>query len=438
MSQIDLNTLSASSGNDSWGWTDPEDGREYALIGLNNGTAFINISNPTEPVYLGKLPTHTDPSIWRDMKVYGNYVFVVSEAPGHGMQVFDLTRLRNVSDAPTTFTNDAHYDGFGRAHNIVINPEQHYAYAVGTKIDGVPSYNGGPHIIDISNPLEPVFAGSYSESGYTHDAQVVTYTGPDPDYAGREIFLGSNADEVVFIDVTDKSNPILISDISYTNVKYTHQGWLTEDQRYFFLGDELDERDIGNDTKTLIFDLEDIDNPVLHQDYFGPTQAIDHNGYIVGNTYYLSNYRAGLRMLDISGVGNEEINEVGFFDTYPENDNVGFNGVWSNYPYFESGNIVISDIDRGFFLIRKSGTLKTSHVENQDFNIFPNPASSYVNIVNTQEDIQKIEIFNLLGQKIFSKAYQDEKQIEINLEAFDSGLYLLKINNYFTRKLMIK
>jgi hypothetical protein len=143
-------------------------------------------------------------------------------------------------------------------------------------------------------------------------------------------------------------------------------------------------------------------------------------------------------MLDISGVGNEEINEVGFFDTYPENDNVGFNGVWSNYPYFESGNIVISDIDRGFFLIRKSGTLKTSHVENQDFNIFPNPASSYVNIVSTQEDIQKIEIFNLLGQKIFSKAYQDEKQIEINLEAFDSGLYLLKINNYFTRKLMIK
>jgi choice-of-anchor B domain-containing protein len=354
------------------------------------------------------------------------------------MQIFDLTRLRNVSNAPATFDEDKHYDGFGGAHNIVINPGQPYAYAVGTRIDGVPSFDGGPHIVDISDPLEPVFAGSYSGSFYTHDAQVVTYTGPDLDYAGREIFLGSNADEVVFVDVTDKSNPVLISDISYTNVEYTHQGWLTEDQRYFFLGDELDERRIGFKSKTLIFDLEDLDDPVLHHEYFGSTDAVDHNGYIKEDTFYLSNYRAGIRMLNISGVGDEEVNEVGFFDTYPENDAPEFNGVWSNYPFFESGNIVVSDIDRGFFLIRKSGTLETSDFEDQDFKIFPNPASSYVTVLNAEEDIQKIEIFNLLGQKIFSKAYQDEKQIQVNLEAFDSGLYLLKINSYFTRKLMIK
>jgi choice-of-anchor B domain-containing protein len=434
MSQIDLNTLSASSGNDSWGWTDPEDGKEYALMGLTNGTAFIDISSPTNPIYLGKLPTHTDASQWRDIKVYGNYAFVVSEAPGHGMQVFDLTRLRNVNNAPATFTNDAHYDGFGRAHNIVINPEQPYAYAVGTS-----TYNGGAHIVDISDPLNPDLAGGYSGSFYTHDAQVVTYNGPDLDYAGREIYLGSNEDEVVFVDVTDKSNPTLISDISYTNVSYTHQGWLTEDQRYFFLGDETDEINPGAiNTRTIIFDLEDLDNPVIHQEYFGPTDAIDHNGYIKGDIFYLSNYTAGIRIIDISGVGAEEINEVGFFDTYPESDGADFEGVWSNYPYFESGNIVVSDINRGFFLIRKSGTLETPDFQNQDFKIFPNPASSYVNIVNTQENIQKIEIFNLLGQKIFSEAYQDEKQIQINLDTYDSGMYLLKINNSFTRKLIIK
>jgi choice-of-anchor B domain-containing protein len=433
MSQIDLNALSASSGNDSWGWTDPQDGKEYAIMGLTNGTAFIDISDPILPVYLGKLPTHTQASSWRDIKVYGNYAFVVSEASGHGMQVFDLTRLRNVSNAPATFNNDAHYDGFGKAHNIVINPEQPYAYAVGTT-----TYNGGPHIVDISNPLNPELAGGYSGSFYTHDAQVVTYNGPDPDYAGKEIYLGSNEDEVVFVDVTDKSNPVLISDISYTNVGYTHQGWLTEDQRYFFLGDETDEIGFGFNTKTIIFDLVDLDNPIIQQEYFGPTEAIDHNGYIKGDIFYLSNYRAGIRIIDVSGVGAEEINEVGFFDTYPENDDPEFNGVWSNYPYFESGNIVVSDIDTGFFLIRKSGTLETSDFKDQDFKIFPNPASSYVNIVNTQKNIQKIEIFNLLGQKIFSKAYQDEKQIQINLDAYESGMYLLKINNSFTRKLIIK
>jgi choice-of-anchor B domain-containing protein len=434
MSQIDLNTLSASSGNDSWGWTDPEDGKEYALMGLDNGTAFIDISNPTQPVYLGKLPTHTQSSDWRDIKVYSDYAFIVSEASGHGMQVFDLTRLRNVSNAPATFTNDAHYDGFGSAHNIVINPEQPYAYAVGTS-----TYNGGAHIVDISDPLNPDLAGGYSGSFYTHDAQVVTYNGLDPDYAGREIYLGSNEDEVVFVDVTDKSNPVLISDISYTNVGYTHQGWLTEDQRYFFLGDETDEINPGGiNTRTIIFDLEDLDNPVIHQEYFGPTDAIDHNGYIKGDIFYLSNYTAGIRIIDISGVGAEEINEVGFFDTYPENDGTSFDGMWSNYPYFESGNIVISDINRGFFLIRQSGTLETPGFQNQEFKIFPNPASSYVQIQNTQENIQKIEIFNLLGQKIFSRDYQDEKQIQINLDTYDSGMYLLKINNSFTRKLIIK
>ena len=435
MSQIDLNALSANSGNDSWGWTDPQDGKEYAIMGLNNGTAFIDISNPTQPVYLGKLPTHTEDSSWKDMKVYGNYAFIVSEASGHGMQVFDLTRLRNVSNAPANFTNDAHYGGFDKAHNIVINPEQPYAYVVGTSTD-----EGGPHIVDISDPLNPELAGGYSGSQYTHDAQVVTYNGPDPDYAGREIFLGSNESEVVFVDVTDKSNPVLISDISYANsdASYTHQGWLTEDQRYFVLGDELDERDFGNDTKTIIFDLEDIDNPDLHQEYFGPTSAIDHNGYIKGDTFYLSNYTAGIRIVDISSVGANEVNEVGFFDTYPESNSVAFNGVWSNYPYFESGNIVVSDINRGFFLIRQSGALETSNFQNQEFKIFPNPASSYVNIQNTQENIQRIEIFNLLGQKIFFRDFKDEKQIQIDLDSYESGMYLLKINNSFTRKLIIK
>ena len=133
MGQITSGAMDASSANDSWGWTDPSSGIEYAIIALTNGTAFIDISDPLDPIYLGKLPTHTDPSTWRDVKVYNNHAFVVSEASGHGMQVFDLTRLRNVTNAPVTFTEDAHYDGFGSAHNIVINEDTGYAYPVGTQ-----------------------------------------------------------------------------------------------------------------------------------------------------------------------------------------------------------------------------------------------------------------------------------------------------------------
>jgi choice-of-anchor B domain-containing protein len=350
-SELSLSALNASGGNDSWGWTDPSNGKEYAIIALNNGTAFIDISNPTNPIYLGKLPTHTSNSGWRDVKTYNNHAFIVSEANGHGMQVFDLTRLRTVSSPPVTFNNDGHYGGFGRAHNIVINEDTGYAYAVGTS-----SYNGGPHFINIQNPTNPTAAGGYAMDDYSHDAQVVTYCGPDQDYIGREILIGSNENEVIIADITDKSNPVNISSISYTNVNYTHQGWFTEDQRYFIVGDELDEQSVGFNTRTLVFDFEDLDNPQSHMTYTGATPAIDHNGYVKGTNYYLANYRAGMRVLDISDIASGTIVEKGFFDSYPNNDNANFSGVWNVYPYFASGNIVISDMNRGFLLVKAQTT----------------------------------------------------------------------------------
>ena len=346
-SHFDLNTLNAGSGNDSWGWTDPATGKEYALMGLSNGTAFIDISNPTNPIYLGKLPTHTSNSSWRDIKTYNNHAFIVSEASGHGMQVFDLTRLRSVPNPPVTFNSDAHYNGFGRAHNLVINEDTGYAYAVGTS-----TFNGGPHFVNIQDPTNPTAAGGYSMDNYSHDAQVVTYCGPDKDYSGREILIGSNENEVIIADITDKSNPVNISSISYGNVEYTHQGWFTEDQRYFLVGDELDETSVGFNTRTIVFDFNDLDNPQLDFEYTGPTPAIDHNGYVKGTKYYMANYRAGIRIIDVSDIANGNISEEGFFDTYPANNNANFSGAWSVYPYFESGNIVISDINRGFFVVK--------------------------------------------------------------------------------------
>ena len=348
-SHLTLSSLSASSGNDSWGWTDPLDGTEYALMGLNNGIAFIDISDPVNPIYLGKLPTHSDPSLWRDVKVYNNYAFVVSEASSHGMQVFDLTRLRNVASPPETFTEDAYYGGFGHCHNIAINEDTGYAYAIGTS-----TFGGGPHFIDISDPLNPVAAGGYSGSNYTHDAQIITYNGPDTDYTGHEIFFGSNEDRVVIVDVTNKANPQLIKTINYANVSYTHQCWLTDDRNYLLVGDELDESNFGFNTRTLVFDVSDLDTAAWDFDYFANIPSIDHNGYVVGDKYYLASYTGGIRVLDISDIANQNISEVGFFDTYPSNNSANFDGVWNVYPFFGSGNIVISDLDDGFFVVKES------------------------------------------------------------------------------------
>jgi len=430
---IDLTQLSANRANDSWGWTDPLDGKEYAIVGLNNGTAFIDISQPTAPIYLGKLPTHTTNSIWRDIKVQNDHAFIVSEASGHGMQVFDLTKLRNVPNPPVTFSSDAHYDGFGNAHNIVINPSQPYAYAVGTG-----TFNGGPHVVDITDPLNPVFAGGYGDDFYSHDAQVVTYSGPDNDHVGSEIYIGSNEDEVVILDVTDKTNITNISTISYSNIGYTHQAWLTEDERFLLLGDETDEISFGFNTRTIVFDLLDLDNPSVYFEYSAANPSIDHNGYVHNGLFYLASYRAGLRVLDVSDIANQNINEVGFFDTFPANDGLGFDGLWNAYPFFDSGNIVLSDIDSGFFLVRDA-TLSIPVVNEPEIaKIYPNPTRNFVNISMQNNPINSIKIYDQLGRIVLEKSGLNQPKKQLSVEGLSAGLYILNINNAMNKRLVIK
>ena len=352
VAHISLSEMSAEEGNDIWGWTDAESGKEYALMGLDNGTAFIDISDAVEPIFLGKLPTATSSSSWRDVKIYGDFAYIVSEAGGHGVQVFDLKRLRNPSNFPQEFSADGRYTDLGNAHNIVINETSGFAYPVGTNRDD--QFNGGVHFLNLENPIVPTLAGGWGLYGYTHDAQVITYNGPDNTYVGSEIFVGANEDQVVVVDITDKNTPVTLATLPYPNIGYTHQGWFTEDHRYFILGDELDEVRQGFKTRTLIFDMVDLENPVLHYTYLGSTNAIDHNGYVLGDEFFLANYTAGVRVLDISNLESKTIVEKAFFDTYPSNNNTQFAGVWSVYPYFKSGSIIISDITGGLFIIQKS------------------------------------------------------------------------------------
>lgn len=356
MFHIPLSTFNVEAVNDSWGWTDPDTGKEYAIVGTDRSTVFVDISNTNSPIYLGNIPTATIISPWRDVKVYKNHAFIVADnvtgEDSHGLQIFDLTRLRTVTNPPEIFTADVRLTEIGRAHNIVINEESGYAYVVGGNRNS--TFAGGPIFVNIQDPKNPIIEGGFSEGNYSHDAQVVTYNGPDTDYTGREILIGSNENEVVIADVTNKANPIKISTITYSNVRYAHQGWFTEDMRYFILGDELDEVRVGNNTRIITFDFSDLDNPLNHFDYLANNPSIDHNGYIRSNRYFQASYRAGFRILDISNIDNKSYTEVGFFDTYPEDNATAFDGAWNVYPYFESGNIVISDINRGLFVVKKN------------------------------------------------------------------------------------
>jgi len=337
--------------NEVWGWTDAMDGKEYVLLGKSTGVGFFDISDPVNPIYLGQLPTHTNNSLWRTLRTYNDYLFVGSEATGHGLQVFDLHRLRNVVNPPVNFTEDAHYSGFGRCHTLVIEEETGFLYACGTN-----TFAGGLHIVNIQNPLAPVIAGGYDDDGYTHEAQVMVYNGPDADYVGRTIafcYNGNNPANLTIVDVTNPLDATTVSITFYPNSAYCHQGWLTPDGKYLLMDDELDEyNNIFFETRTLVWNVENLDQPVYQYDFLGSTEAIDHNQYIIGNLSFQSNYTAGFRMIDIRGIETQQMQEVGFFDHYPQdNDNV-FESEWMNYPYFESGVIPLTDIDNGMFLVK--------------------------------------------------------------------------------------
>ena len=350
MSTISLSELGGVQNmNDIWGWTDSDSGREFALIGMRNGTSFVEVTDPVNPLVIGFLATATTNSLWRDVKVFNDYAFVVSEAGGHGMQVFDLAELLiDYDEYPVVFEQSAYYDLFGRAHNIAINEASGYAYGIGTS-----TFSGGLHFVDISDPLNPQVAGGFGADGYTHDAQIVNYTGPDGDYFEREIAFCCNEDAVTIVDVTDKTDPVQISTLGYDFSAYTHQGWLTEDENFFIFNDEIDETSgFTPTTKTLIMDVRDLDNPVLHYEYLSSSTAIDHNLYTKGSLCYQSNYRSGLRILDIGNVFEQEISTLGFFDSQPMDDFQDYSGTWSNYAYFPSGTVIMSDMYTDFFILR--------------------------------------------------------------------------------------
>lgn len=379
--------------NDIWGWTDPETGKEYALVGLNNAVSFVDVSDPMEPVVIGKLDesnisakyrTLSDPnyeackvgigeteasknlsegSTWRDHKVFDDHLFIGSDAQPHGIQVFDLTKLRSFDGTFLEFNQDALYSELANSHNVVINEETGFAYAVGAS-NADTCNTAGLHIIDINDPKNPVFAGCYedttpprrrSNSAYIHDAQCVNYDGPDTDHAGKEVCFSSAERSLVIADVSDKSAPSTIGFATDPSMSYAHQGWLTEDHSFFLMNDELDEFNLGRTTKTYVFDVRDLDNPTFINFFEHNTESIDHNLYVKDQLVYASNYVSGLRVLEMTDISSASLTQVGFFDSEPQtfaNPNQEFNGTWSNYPYFESGIIIMSDINRGLFILQ--------------------------------------------------------------------------------------
>lgn len=359
-------------GSDMWGWTDA-DSNEYALATCEDGTSFVDITDPYNPVVLGFLPTNTGMSWWFDVKVYKDYAYIGSEATGHGVSVFDLSQLtvlareyrssaafqsnkeRNVTahghvNLGNTFKPNSVYKEVGSSHNIVINEDTGYMYIVGSK-----TCDAGLHIVDVRDPANPQFVGCFADDGYVHDAECVIYNGPDSRFTDNEICFCYNEDTLTIVDVTDKSEIRMLSRQSYVGARYTHQGALNPEMTHLFLNDELDEEEeasLEGHTRSMIWDVSKLDMPTLIGDFFSSEEAIDHNEYIHNGVTWQSNYCAGLRVLDARYMAKGETKEVAFFDVSPECNTAIFMGAWSSYPFYKSGTVGVQSIERGLFVLK--------------------------------------------------------------------------------------
>ncbi|MEM8834811.1 MAG: choice-of-anchor B family protein [Planctomycetota bacterium] len=336
----ELNAPAGSEGADCWGWTSPG-GKEIAIMTMTTSTAFVDVTDPDNPVVLGTFGGPT--SLWRDAKVFQDRCYVVTEGGG-GLQVFDLSGIDDPT--PTIAELGSLSDvGTGATHNVVINEDSGYLYRTGGADNGLRIYSL------TQNPDGPVFVGQWQDR-YVHDAQVVSYTeGP---FAGREIAFcctGFNGGSVEtgfeILDVTDKNNIFQLDRLVYPQGAYSHQVWISADKRFAYLNDELDENGLTEST-TIVFDISDLtDISVVNRATIN-SNAITHNNYVHERLLFAANYQAGLRVFDLADQANPV--EVAFFDTFPSGDAATFNSLWSVYPYFGSGTVIGSDIEGGLFV----------------------------------------------------------------------------------------
>lgn len=317
--------------SDVWGWVDST-GREYAIVGVNTFTSIVSLEDPANPVELTRIPGAR--SIWRDMKSFGNYVYVVADQGADGVLVI------NMENAPDTVTWNfwqPQLDTLGingpleRCHNLYID-ENGYVYLSGCNVN-----NGGVIILDVFTvPAEPKLVG-VCDTRYSHD----NFT------RGDTVWSGDILDGVFSaIDVSDKGNPVTLA-TQATSRNFAHNTWLSDDGKYLFTTDERPNANVD------AYDVSDLDN-IRRLDTYRPYENVDR-GTIPHNTHYYKGYLVtawytdGLVITDVHRP--ENMVAVGIYDTYPGADG-GYNGAWGAYPFLPSGLILISDIQTGLYVLQ--------------------------------------------------------------------------------------
>ncbi len=313
--------------NDIWGYVDAE-GREYAILGVRGGTAIYSLEDPSQPELLEYIKGAF--SIWRDMKSFGRYIYVVADQGQDGILVIDMAQAPASIDWEFYNVPAGDLGAITTCHNIFID-ENGFAYLSGCNIN-----RGGVLIFDLHDENGiPEYAGA-ADDIYSHD----NYVRGDTIYSA-DIFEGFFS----VIDATDKNSPITLA-TQPTSRNFTHNCWLSDNGRYLFTTDERANAFID------AYDIGDLGN-IRRLDAYRPKATegqgvFPHNVHVHNDYLVISYYTDGVKIVDASKPDN--LIEVGSYDTFE--GPAGSDGCWGAYPFLPSGLVLASDMQSGLFVFR--------------------------------------------------------------------------------------
>lgn len=389
--------------NECWGLE--VNGSEIAIIGSTDGTHFFDVTDPANATQVAYVAGAYQGGgvIHRDYHDFQGYLYVVcDEGSSSTLQIIDISTL---PDSVTTV-----YDSnalFTKSHNIFIDTATAKLYACAS--------NSAMDIYSLIDPKDPTLIYSYNAVGHVHDA----YVRNDTAYLN----CGNDGFRIIdfhYLDLLPGTAWVELASLtSYPDAGYNHSGWLNDDGTLYIMQDE----NHGYDVK--ILDVSDLSNiSVLATFNSGvDSQSMAHNGIIKGDLVYIPYYHDGLRVFDISDPSNPV--QTWEYDTYAPNSHASYKGAWGVYPYLSSGNIIVSDMQTGLYIIDlTSGTTHTIET-NLKPSIYPVPATNQITITNNTAN--NFTLYNSLGAKLMDVAIS-KNQTTIKRGNLANGLYFYSLN----------
>jgi len=419
--------------NGIWGWHDGN-GNEYALIGATNGVHIVDVTNPAAATRVDFVPGRRSGCIWREIKTYQHYAYLISDdgAP-NSFQIIDLQYLPD--SVSVVYDSDSL---FQRAHTLYVDGNKLYC---GIVKGGVTSGTSSMSVYSLNNPVNPSLLrdvdqdyGSVFTNQQVHDMLVRNDT----------IYASAAFDGLFILKYDSVANnfTMLGSLTSYPSQGYNHSSALTDDGKTLVFMDEVP---TGLPVKVL--DVQDLSNLTVTATFSTNTGPTPHNPFMVGNICYIAYYQDGLQVYDVS-VPTAPV-RIGYFDTQYQTPLGGpysgqnYSGAWGAYPFLPSGNVLVSDMQNGLYVLDVSQLTGVEELaEKNAFALYPNPAvqEEMVRIATTQEGTLRGTIYDVSGRRLEEFVLNPDDRT-LRIQQLASGTYMVELTSAksrFTSRLIVR